>query len=171
MTPRSRRPCAGRGLTLIELMVVLAITAVLMTLAVPSFGAQVSRQRLKSAAEALAADLAEARFEAARRGSALHVQFAQGPAWCWSVATTSGCDCHVPQQRCQVKAVQSAEHPGVSLAQSSNALFDPANGSSVGNGTALLRSARGDELQVGLTRLGRVRVCAPQSAALGYPRC
>jgi hypothetical protein len=34
-----------------------------------------------------------------------------------------------------------------------------------------LRSDRGDTLQVGLTRLGRVRVCAPDSPTLGYPRC
>lgn len=171
--PRARR--AGSGLTLIELMVVLGLTAVLVTLALPSLGAQVSRQRLKSAAEALGADLAEARFDAARRGSTLHLHFATGAEWCWAVATASGCDCRVARQTCQLKTVHSSTHPGVLLTQASDALFDPATGATAGattgSGSALLRSDRGDTLQVGLTRLGRVRVCAPDSAALGYPRC
>jgi type IV fimbrial biogenesis protein FimT len=164
----ARRRCSG--LTLIELMVVLGIIAVLAALSLPSFGAQISRQRLKAAAETLAGDLAEARFEAARRGSALHLHYAPGPDWCWAVATASGCDCR-SLQACQVKTVRSSDHPSVVLAQSRDALFDPANGSAVGDGAAVLRSAGGDELRVALTRLGRVRVCAPENPALGYPRC
>jgi type IV fimbrial biogenesis protein FimT len=163
-----RRPC--RGLTLIELMMVLGVIAVLAALSLPSFGAQISRQRLKAAAETLAGDLAEARFEAARRGSALYLHYAQGPDWCWAVATASGCDCRNPQA-CQVKTVRSSDHPGVVLALSRDALFDPANGSAVGDGAAVLRSAGGDELRVGVTRLGRARVCAPGGPALGYPSC
>ncbi|MFO1266354.1 MAG: GspH/FimT family pseudopilin [Rubrivivax sp.] len=45
----------------------------------------------------LAADIADARHEAARRGQALHIEGraadSGGPAWCWSVATAPGCPC------------------------------------------------------------------------------
>lgn len=169
MTSRARA-CGQRGLTLIELMVVLATMAVLLGLAVPSFGAQLARHRLKAAAETLAADLAEARFEAARRGSALHVHVATGPQWCWTVATVSGCDC-ASAQACQVKTVRSGDHPGVRIEQAQDAMFDPANGAAIGEGAALLTSARGEVLRVSTTRLGRAHVCAPEAAALGYPRC
>ena len=169
MKPAARRR-AARGLTLIELMVVLATMAVLLGLAVPSFGAQLARHRLKAAAETLAADLAQARFEAARRGAPLHVHFAQGTQWCWVIATASGCDC-AGSQACQVRTVRSTDHPGVQIEQSQDALFDPANGAAIGDGAALLKSARGDTLRVATNRLGRVHVCAPDASTLGYPRC
>ncbi|HEY6132487.1 MAG TPA: GspH/FimT family pseudopilin [Rubrivivax sp.] len=165
---RTARRCSG--LTLIELMTMLGIVAVLAALSLPSFGAQIARHRLKTAAETLAADVAEARFEAARRGSTLHLNYSQGPDWCWAVATASGCDCR-SAQLCQLKAVRSADHPGVQLAQSRNAHFDPAGGAASGDGTAVLRSSHGNELRVWVSRLGHVRVCAPGAAALGYPAC
>jgi type IV fimbrial biogenesis protein FimT len=169
MSPRAARR-ARSGLTLIELMMVLGVVGVLAALALPSLGAQVARQRLKTAAETLAGDLAEARFEAARRGSALHLHYAPGTDWCWAVASASACDCRSAQP-CQLKTVRSSDHPGVVLVQSIDARFDPASGSTSGDGSATLRSSRGDELRVGVTRLGRVRVCAPGVAALGYAAC
>jgi type IV fimbrial biogenesis protein FimT len=165
---RARRRCSG--LTLIELMVVLGIVAVLAALSLPSFGAQVAGHRLKAAAETLAADIAEARFEAARRGSTLHLNYNQGAEWCWAVATASGCDCRSAQP-CQLKAVRSADHPGLTLAQTRNAQFDPAGSTAGGDGAALLRSSHGSELRVAVSRLGHVRVCAPGAAALGFPAC
>jgi type IV fimbrial biogenesis protein FimT len=167
-TSAARR--ARCGLTLIELMMALAVVAVLAALALPSLGAQLARQRLKTAAETLAGDLAEARFEAARRGIALHLHYTPGTDWCWAVASASACDCRSAQP-CQLKTVHSSDHPGVVLVQSHDARFDPAGASASTEAGATLRSSRGDELRVGVTRLGRVRVCAPGGAALGYTAC
>ncbi|MFO1286584.1 MAG: prepilin-type N-terminal cleavage/methylation domain-containing protein [Rubrivivax sp.] len=90
-------PRAQRGLTLLELAVVLAVLAVLGALALPSMAARLRGERLQTAAEMLAADIADARHEAARRGQALHIEGraadSGGPAWCWSVATAPGCPC------------------------------------------------------------------------------
>jgi type IV fimbrial biogenesis protein FimT len=122
------------------------------------------------AALTLAVDLAEARFEAARRGSTLHLHYAQGSDWCWAVATARGCDCR-STPAFQLKAVRGAEHPGVQLAQARDALFDAAGGAAHGDGAAVLRSSHGNELRVGVSRLGHVRVCAPGTAALGFPAC
>jgi type IV fimbrial biogenesis protein FimT len=159
-----------RGLTLLELMVALGIVAVLMTLALPSFGSIMARHRLKAAAENLSIDLAELRFEATKRGVPLHMHFATGPDWCYALATASGCDCRVAQS-CQLKTVRAKDHPGVQLVGGQPVLFEPRPGAGVDGGSVLLRSAEGAQLRVGLTRLGRPKVCAPGAAVPGYPGC
>jgi type IV fimbrial biogenesis protein FimT len=165
-----RRPGLPHGLTLLELIVALAIVAVLATLALPSFGHMLARHRLKAAAENLAVDLAELRFEATRRGVPLHLHYVAGAQWCYALATASGCDCRVAQS-CQIKTVRAGDHPGVQLLDAQDALFDAQPGTQVGSGQALLRGPDGTQLRVGLSPLGRPRVCAPAAAAQGYPAC
>jgi type IV fimbrial biogenesis protein FimT len=159
----------SRGLTLIELVISLAVLAVLASLAVPSFAQQLHRQRLKAAAENLATDLAEARFEAARRGLPLHVSFVPGAAWCYAVATAPGCDCTTAQQ-CQLKTVRASDLPGVQLITSQDGSFDPAGGAITAT-SALLGTRQGERLRIALSPLGRARVCAPDDSVGGYPRC
>jgi type IV fimbrial biogenesis protein FimT len=162
-----------RGLTLLELMAVLAVLAVLMTLAVPSTSGLLQRQRLNAAAEALAGDLAEARFEAARRNTALHLESHGGPAWCWSVAASPGCSCDAPTSSCRIKTVRSTDHPGIQLVQPLQARLDPADANLTGSAT--LASSSGESLRVDLTPMGRARICVPSTgpvaAATRYPKC
>lgn len=164
MRPR-HGPAAG--FTLLEAMLALAIVAVLMTLAVPSFGSIVARHRLKAAAEQLAADLGELRQLAAQRGVPLHLHFEPGAQWCYALATAGGCDCRV-QQACQLKTVRAQDHPGVTLLEARNLVFDAA-GSGVGG--ALLQGHEGAQLRVMVTPLGRPKVCAPGGAVAGYANC
>ncbi len=67
---------AGRshGFTLIELMTVLALMAVLVALALPSFGSLIEKFRVESAVSAMSASLSDARAEAMRRGVTVRVQ-------------------------------------------------------------------------------------------------
>lgn len=172
LAPRGRG--AGkppRGLTLIELMIALAISVVLMSLAVPSMQSLLQRQRLKTAAHNLATDLAEARFEAARRGQTMHVVYATGADWCYALATTSGCDCRVAQS-CRLKSVQAGDARGVQLVEAQPMAFDPTGGASLGERAALLQaSGRSERLSVVLSALGRARVCAPDGALAQIPGC
>jgi type IV fimbrial biogenesis protein FimT len=160
-----------RGMTLIELLLALAIVALLLTLALPSFGGMVARHRLKAAAEQLAADLGELRLLAAQRGQVLHLNLQPGPQWCWSLATAGGCDCRVPQQ-CQLKTVRAADHPGVLLVAGGELRLDPrTQGVQAADAAALLQGSGDARLRVGLTPLGRPKVCAPGAAVAGYPGC
>lgn len=161
-----RRP--RRGLTLLEMMVALAIVAVLMTLALPSFGSMMSRHRLKAAAEQMATDLAELRMLAAQRGKPLHLNPSTGTQWCYALAVASGCDCRVPQG-CQLKTVRAKDHPGVTLLDGQELHVDPQPGPPVEG--AVLQSSDGARLKVGLSPLGRPKICAPAAAVAGFAAC
>ena len=171
---RSRGPATRRvtrGLTLIEMMVALAICAVLMSLAVPSFGQYLQRQRLKAAAQGLELDLREARFEAARRGSALYVSFRDGPDWCYALGTRADCDCRI-QQSCRLKATRGSKLQGVQLLASRDLRFDPATGQADAPGLAALwTSASGERVQVSVGALGRPSTCTLQGTLPPLPAC
>ena len=162
------------GLTLIELMVAIGLVALLATLAVPSFAKLLERHRLKAVAENLALDMAELRFQAARRGVALHLNVNAGTDWCYALALAAGCDCRQPQH-CQMKAVHGRDHPGVVLEQGGDLLFE-AQGVGAqpllpAQAGALLKSADGSRLRVGVSALGRPTVCAPGTPVPGYTAC
>ena len=161
-----RRPAAG--LTLLELMVALAIVAVLMTLALPSFGSIMARHRLKAAAEQFSMDLAELQMLAAQRSQTLHVNVSAGAQWCYALAVAGGCDCRVPQG-CQLKTVRASDHPGVTLLAGEDLRIDPQPGGS--RGSALLQGSDGARLRVGLSPLGRPKVCAPGGSVPGFATC
>lgn len=63
------RPAAARGWTLLELLVVVAIAAILLRIAVPGMAGVVHSVQLSAAANAFLASLGLARAEALRRGT------------------------------------------------------------------------------------------------------
>ncbi len=84
--PRARHVwLASGGFTLIETMMVVAITAVLLAMAMPSFRDVIDRYRVRRAIEDLSATIYLARTEAIKRGG--HV----------SIAKTTGADCSTDQ--------------------------------------------------------------------------
>lgn len=157
------------GLTLIELMMALAMLAIVGSLALPSFGSLLGRTRLKSTAETLASDIAEARREAVTKGFALHIEFERRHDWCWGVATISGCACGSAQP-CQLKTEHAADHAGIELVDAHNAHLDP-NGVALSGGDAEFQAAHGERLRVALGALGHTRICAPRDPVPGYPAC
>jgi type IV fimbrial biogenesis protein FimT len=158
------------GLTMIELVFVIAVMAILAALALPSFNARLERQRLHGAAETLSADLAEARFESARRGQALFVEASVGEkAWCWAVTTQTGCDC-AQAQACQLRNAQSKAYSGIKLLEPKPVRLDPA-GTTETITVASFESRRGERLRVDLQALGRVRICTAAGPDTRYPHC
>ena len=67
-TPFSRPAIRQRGLTMVELMVVLAVAAILVGLAIPSMSRTVAEWRLSNAVNAFSGSLRIARAEAIARG-------------------------------------------------------------------------------------------------------
>ncbi len=166
-----------RGVTLIELMMGLAVLAILGALALPAMGARLERQRLAMAAETLAADLTEARFEAARRGLGMSlsaVTSGNHQQWCWAVAPAASgaiADCACAQTRsCGHRSVAALDHPGVKMSQGRQVLL-AADGSAAAATAAVFESPRGERLRVDMLALGRSRICSPTGTLGRYPSC
>lgn len=157
------------GLTLIELVLALAVLAVLGALALPTLGTRLDQQRLDTAAEMLVADIHEARFEAARQGRALHLVLQPGAAWCWSVATEASCPCG-QAQACELRSARGQDHAGIQLVRGQTVHLQ-ANGQADGNAGALLESRSGQQLRVDVQSLGRARICSARGGNTRYPPC
>jgi len=163
---------AARGLTLIELMIGLAILAVLTSLAASPLASWIARNRVKAAANHLVADLGEARHEATRRGTLLRVNFQPGAQWCYALSLDPKLGCEASGNAAVLKRVSAKEHPGVVIASADAIDFNDGSGT-IAQTTARVKlmSTQGDVLQVRMTRLGRATVCAPEGPFVGIPPC
>lgn len=85
LAPVSRQ----RGLTIVELMIGLTITAVILAIGVPSFGVWVQNTRVRNAADALINGMNLARGEAVRRNSAVMFELSRDSSWEVSVNGTT----------------------------------------------------------------------------------
>jgi type IV fimbrial biogenesis protein FimT len=71
------------GMTLIELMIVVAILAIVSTVAVPSFSTMIINSQIRNATEAIVNGLQKARAEAVKRN--VNVEFVLGTNTSWAV--------------------------------------------------------------------------------------
>ncbi|EJL69487.1 prepilin-type N-terminal cleavage/methylation domain-containing protein [Variovorax sp. CF313] len=69
-----RRRGTPRGFTLVEMMVVIVLTAILLALALPSFNSLIEKYRVEGMASALMASVSHARSEAVRRGQVVTIR-------------------------------------------------------------------------------------------------
>lgn len=168
---RFSTPRRSRGLTLVELMVAVAMLAVLGALAGPPIGAMLARHRVQAAAAQLGADLGDTRHEATRRGNRVYVNFQPGTDWCYVIATDPAATC-ASQGEQVLKQVSARQYPGVTLSTAPPVVFDGATGLGPAVPTQVqLVSARGDLVAVQVTLLGRAKVCTPDGALKSLSRC
>jgi type IV fimbrial biogenesis protein FimT len=174
-----------QGFTAIELMVVVVITAVLAMIAAPSFQSVFDRQRVRSAASTLNADIQFARSEAVRLNAPVTVSFsATTTPWCYGVVSgTVACDCATAGS-CNLKTVSGADFRDVSMNLTGGTGFtiDPRQGGVAaiaggGSGTVTTVVAFSStttpaaQLQSQLNSLGRVLQCSPGGTLSGHPAC
>lgn len=153
-----------QGMTLIETMVGIVVLAILLTLAVPSFNDTWQRRRLAGAAEAMYSDLQFARMEAIKTNSTVTVALTKGASWSYSV-TSGGV----------ARTVSGTGYPNVVNTNAANTTvsFTAPRGTASAATFSFTAQAGSTtyELDVILSSLGRVRICAVGAAAMGYASC
>lgn len=154
--------------TLIELLIVIAIVAVLAAIAYPNFASFIERQKLVSAAERLSSDLKWAKSEAIKRNDTVTIDFTEGANGSWSY-NLSDSDGVIKS----FTAADGVDYSVVSMTQNFGADdtgFSPVIGNALEKGTVSFVSAAGNDLQVVLSMLGRARICSDAGLS-GYETC
>ncbi|MEJ7745665.1 MAG: GspH/FimT family pseudopilin [Luteimonas sp.] len=187
---RDRSECSG--FTLIELMVTIAVLAILLAVALPSFADFFDKYRLRGAVDDVVSVISNARAESVKADRDVNISFGgTAPQWCvganaavdpaGGVATPGAiaCDCAVAAQ-CQVGgqrlAVDVGKHAGVTIGGTPAAfIFDSKLGlvTPLAPQSATFTSATGKyALRVNVNPLGQAVVCVPSGPAIaGVPTC
>lgn len=180
---RHRTTCAGKlaacqsGMSLAELMLVLCISAILLTIAMPAFTEMLDEYRLRSATSALYLQLHQARSEAIKRNQRIRLTFTtddDGATWCFGMSTDTGCDCSEADS-CQLggieRKVSSEAFPGIRIdphisSPGDHFTFESVRWIMAGTyGHVRFASPAGKQTRVIVSRMGRTRTCSPEGDA------
>ena len=161
-----------RGVTLIELMIVISITAILAMIGIPAFQGVIDRNRLKAATDTLQGDLQFAKSEAIKRNTPVRVNFtfSNGDAtngyatWCYGMKENADCDCSDDAPLCEVGGIKkvvmgSDSYPGTKVVTTANFSFDNVRGT-VNAGSVTLISAQSKRTKVVVSGMGGIRSCS-----------
>ena len=165
------------GFTLVELMVSLAVLAILVGFALPSFRDFAERSWLRGVADSVTQVIGTARTEAIKRNELVRVEFKQPASggFCLGAATvatvtTAGCDCSAtacavamyPANPDEIESLVLAAAP--SFGTDTAFVVDPATGmlSDVADaGSVQFASPRGYSVRLTVNPMGRASLCTP----------
>lgn len=172
----------ARGVTFVELLVTIAVIAIVAAIATPALTGFAERQRLRSATEHVLAAVNTARAEAQRQSRTLYLGVQAGNAGNWAVGfgDTAACGTTaVNATQCVVPTVLgtttqnipyvwsgAGEHSTVNLATTTtSAAINPVRGVVNPAVQITLTSPSGLQTQVQLSTLGRATACTPAGAS------
>jgi len=176
-----------QGISLLEVLIVIAILGILAAIAAPNYRDMIERQRLKQALESLKADMQFARTEALKRSQNIVVSRRAGGngTWCYGLAVNrpgkTSCDCTQTDEAaanfCEIKRVLGSDmlHTTLEAAAVNNNTFNFRRGTISAGGVTF--SSEHYAGRVVFSDVGRVRVCIPTSmpagkqALPGYTQC
>ena len=168
-----------RGLTLVESMIALAITAVTVGTIAPSLGKLQDRRRLEAAAAQLQTELQYARSLAVARNQSVRFSFqADAANSCYVIHTGSAnaCRCLTGVAVCSgaAQAMHLVRYEASSrLRSTSNSasfLFDATRGTVSPTATLEVKNLQSDALRLVVNIMGRVRSCTTTGLP-GYKAC
>lgn len=156
----AKRMTAALGFTLIELMVVMAVAAILATLAAPSFTDQFARRRIEGVATDLSADLHFARSQAVSDRGTVTLQ-----------TESSGSQYRIFNAAGDIKTVVFPT--GIVATDGVMVAYEQLRGTAaVTNGPIDLTSTRtAAQVRLDVNAMGRVNLCTPGGSLKGYASC
>ncbi|TMH09720.1 MAG: prepilin-type N-terminal cleavage/methylation domain-containing protein [Betaproteobacteria bacterium] len=181
MKQQTSRRSPSRGLTLIETTIAIAIAAIIVSVAVPSFRSMQERRTLEGRANELATDIHFVRSEAVTRNLSVRMSFrtsAAGSCYVIHTGAATDCTCSVDAAtQCsagalEVKTVRLPAASGIALYSNvSSMLFAATHGTTSPTGTLRLLDSQGKAIHHVVNIMGRVRSCSPQGDIPGYRAC
>ncbi|MTW23114.1 prepilin-type N-terminal cleavage/methylation domain-containing protein [Allochromatium palmeri] len=176
------------GFTLIEMMVTIAVAAILLSIAAPSFQSMIERARVKSLAEIIYSNLQFAKGESLKGMQSTNenvlVTFKKdaSPQCFGMIRGNVACDCSANPTDCEIGGSErkitftNTEFPGAFIAGSGDETiqFDSIRGTAT-NGTIEVqsRSTNSLKLNVKISVIGRIIICVPSdgNSISGYQGC
>ena len=190
----------SKGFTVIELLIAVAVLAIITSLALPSYRTIIEKRQVTSGAEQLTAFLSSAQFESVKRNEIVGVNYQpNGGDWCLSMAIpdldsanpdvdSPTCDCS--DGTCSAGSELLREFQAASLTKpdiladasvgaDDTVFFDPVRGLVVNAQTVEIQLISPDEetyaLNVEMSPTGRVKICSDSGRATysvpGYEEC
>jgi type IV fimbrial biogenesis protein FimT len=170
-----------RGVSLIETLMVLAVTAVSLGAALPGLEDLRQRRHFDGVAAQLETDLHMARGLAVAQNRSVRISFkADAAGTCYVVHTgpANACTCNLDgTASCSageiaMRSVRLGLTEAVQLRSNvPSILFDSAKGTSTPTGTLRLMGKDQRAVHLVVNIMGRVRSCSPDSAVPGYKAC
>lgn len=170
-----------RGVTLIESLIVMAITAVTAGVALPGYRQARETRLLEGAAAQVRADLQYARSLAVSRNETLRVSFVNAAdATCYVVHTGPAvtCECTADGRAiCDgdpeiLRMVRLDAKSPLKLQSSSRSIaFDAVKGTITPTATVQTLASSGSAIHQIINVMGRVRTCSPAPALPGFKAC
>jgi len=169
------------GFTLIEMLIVLAILAIIATLTAPSLGLIAEKNSIRSVAERIKSDLQWTRTEAIKRSQNLTVSYNQAGG-CYGISTlvltspiTASCVC----SDCDIKTVSALrdhnnlEFSALTFTETPNSPNFKFMRGTATNGHLCIKN-QNLQLKVIVSLLGRIKICddstAPNTVS-NYSKC
>lgn len=186
MEMRQVRCASQQGFTVLELMITVAVLAVVLTLGVPSMSAAMEKRRTIAAAEQIYSQLQLARFESVARSQQVFANIVGGNSWAIGVSNNSACDpsdnspaCSLPDMtgaNAVTQIVSSANFSTVSVTTSAAQItFSPQRATASSADIDIVSNGDvGFALRVEVSLLGRIGICSPADPVTqvgGYREC
>jgi len=181
-----------KGFTVIELMITIAVIAIVTSLALPSYRAIIEKRQVTSGAEQVMAFLSSAQVEAVKRNQFVAVNYQEnGGEWCFGLTADDDADasCDCTDGSCtldgQLRVLNSTmlKRPEVlsaaTVGDDDTLVFDPVRGLTVGADSAEVELISPDgaswALNIQVMPTGRVKICSDSTRAdhdvPGYEEC
>lgn len=168
-----------QGISLIELMIVVAITMLLVSLGGPSVVESLSKARLKSVSEETFFTFKQGRSQALTSSADVTLSFKTGGNWCIGMNDSGTCSCDIVNS-CQVNGVESvidsSEFDGIAMDTATfgtdqDVVFDGQRGLTISHVGFVEFSNTQNKMRISLNSMGRANMCVVNGQIASYASC